>query len=65
MNSVPQLAQRQRPDYEAANRFLINARREMANQSHFHQSDSDSDLILMSPNEVKMNYISCSENGNE
>jgi hypothetical protein len=37
MNSVSQLstlnfqlAQRQRPDYEAANRFLIKARREMA-----------------------------------
>jgi len=26
-----QLAQRQRPDYEAASRFLIKARREMAN----------------------------------
>jgi hypothetical protein len=27
-----QPAQRQRPDYEAANRFLIKARREMANR---------------------------------
>ena len=27
-----QLAQRQRTDYEAANRFLIEARKEMANQ---------------------------------
>jgi len=37
MNSVhqlstlnDQLAQRQRPDYEAVNRFLVKARREMA-----------------------------------
>lgn len=29
-----QLAQRQRPDYEAANRFLIKARREMADSCH-------------------------------
>jgi len=39
MNSGPQLstinhqlAQRQRPDYEAANCFLLKARREMANR---------------------------------
>ena len=38
MNAVPQLstittqpAQRQRPDYESANRFLFKARRELTN----------------------------------
>ena len=29
----------ERPDYEAANRFLIKARREMANQLVLHRSD--------------------------
>jgi hypothetical protein len=51
MNSVPQLstichqlAQCQRPDYEATNRFLIKARREVANSRSNNEHDSCNQL---------------------